>query len=141
MPGNDEPAQHRVTAGPSQAGERLDRLLAGTLPDLSRSRLKNLIIEGRVRLGEATLRDPSHRVKPGQIFTISIPPAREAKPAGQAIALDVVYEDDDLIVVNKPAGMVVHPAPGNPDATTCTTREWVCPDCDYFEEADEETSR
>ena len=117
MPGNDEPAQHRVTAGPSQAGERLDRLLAGTLPDLSRSRLKNLIIEGRVRLGEATLRDPSHRVKPGQIFTISIPPAREAKPAGQAIALDVVYEDDDLIVVNKPAGMVVHPAPGNPDAT------------------------
>jgi 23S rRNA pseudouridine1911/1915/1917 synthase len=117
MPGNDVPAQHRITAGPSQAGERLDRLLAGTLPDLSRSRLKNLIIEGRVRLGEATLRDPSHRVKPGQIFTISIPPAREAKPAGQAIELDIVYEDDDLIVINKPAGMVVHPAPGNPDAT------------------------
>jgi 23S rRNA pseudouridine1911/1915/1917 synthase len=51
------------------------------------------------------------------VFTISIPPAREAKPAGQAIALDVIHEDDDLIVINKPAGMVVHPAPGNPDAT------------------------
>jgi 23S rRNA pseudouridine1911/1915/1917 synthase len=117
MQRDDEPARHQVTAGTSQAGERLDRLLAGTLPELSRSRLKNLIIEGCVRLGEATLRDPSHRVKPGQVFTISIPPVREAKPAGQAIALAVVYEDDDLIVVNKPAGMVVHPAPGNPDAT------------------------
>ena len=117
MPGNDEPAQHQVTAGPSQAGERLDRLLAGALPDLSRSRLKTLIIEGRVRLGERDHNDPSHRVKPGQVFTISIPPAREAKPAGQAIALDIVYEDDDLIVLDKPAGMVVHPAPGNPDGT------------------------
>jgi 23S rRNA pseudouridine1911/1915/1917 synthase len=117
MQRDDEPAQHRVTAGPSQAGERLDRLLAGTLPDLSRSRLKTLIVEGRVRLGEATIGNPSYRVKPGQVFTISIPPLREAKPAGQDIALDVVYEDDDLIVINKPAGMVVHPAPGNPDAT------------------------
>jgi len=117
MQWEDDEAQHLVTAGPAQAGERLDRLLAGTLPDLSRSRLKNLIIEGRVRLGEATLRDPSHRVKPGQVFTVSIPAAREAKPAGQDIALDVVFEDADLIVVNKPAGMVVHPAPGNPDAT------------------------
>jgi 23S rRNA pseudouridine1911/1915/1917 synthase len=117
MQRDDDAAQHRVTAGSGQAGERLDRLLAGTLPDMSRSRLKNLIIEGRVRLGEATLRDPSHRVKPGQTFTISIPAAREAVPAGQAIPLDVVYEDEDLIVVNKPAGLVVHPAPGNPDAT------------------------
>jgi 23S rRNA pseudouridine1911/1915/1917 synthase len=117
MQQDDDAAQHRVTAGAAQAGERLDRLLAGTLPDMSRSRLKNLILEGRVRLGEATLRDPSHRVKPGQTFTISIPAAREAVPAGQAMALDIVYEDNDLIVVNKPAGLVVHPGPGNPDAT------------------------
>src|SRR5262245_49737155 len=110
-------AQHRVIAGPAQAGERLDRLLAGNLPDMSRSRLKNLIIEGRVRLGDATLKDPSHRVKPGQVFTVSIPAPKEAKPAGQAMALDIVHEDEDLIVINKPAGLVVHPAPGNPDAT------------------------
>jgi 23S rRNA pseudouridine1911/1915/1917 synthase len=117
MQRDDDSAHHRVTAGPAHAGERLDRLLAGTLPDMSRSRLKNLIIEGCVRLGEATLRDPSHRVKPGQTFTISIPATRDAVPLGQTIDLDIVYEDDDLIVVNKPAGMVVHPAPGNPDAT------------------------
>jgi 23S rRNA pseudouridine1911/1915/1917 synthase len=110
-------AQHRVTAGPAQAGERLDRLLAGNLPDMSRSRLKNLIIEGRVRLGDATLKDPSHRVKPGQVFTVFIPAPTEAGPAGQAMALDIIYEDEDLIVINKPAGLVVHPAPGNPDAT------------------------
>src|SRR5262245_66082452 len=114
MQRDDDAAQHLVTAGPDQAGERLDRLLAGTLPDLSRSRLKNLIIEGCVRLGEATLRDPSHRVKPGETFTISITPAREAVPAGQPMALDIVYEDDDLIVVNKPSGLVVHPARGTP---------------------------
>src|SRR5262249_2462073 len=65
----------------------------------------------------ATIADPSHRVKAGQSFTLTVPEARPARPQAQSIALDVVYEYADLIVVNKPAGMVVHPGPGNPDGT------------------------
>jgi 23S rRNA pseudouridine1911/1915/1917 synthase len=109
--------KHEVTAGPDDTGTRLDRLLAGHLPDLSRSRLKALVEAGHVSAGGATISDPSYRVKPGQTFAIIVPEARPARPKGQAIALDVVYEDEDLIVVNKPAGMVVHPSPGNPDMT------------------------
>jgi 23S rRNA pseudouridine1911/1915/1917 synthase len=112
-----EPTGHRVIAGAEHAGERLDRLLAGALKDQSRSRLKALILDGRVRLGAATIRDPAHRVKPGEVFTVTVPPAGPAAPAAQAMDLNVVYEDMDLIVIDKPAGLVVHPAPGNPDAT------------------------
>jgi 23S rRNA pseudouridine1911/1915/1917 synthase len=103
------------------AGERLDRALARALAahaePLSRSRLKSLIEEGRVSSGERTISDPSARVKPGQDFVILVPAARDATPRAQAIGLRVVYEDDALIVIDKPAGMVVHPAPGNEDAT------------------------
>jgi len=117
MTAQDEAVQHSVTATPGEADTRLDRLLAAHLPDLSRSRLKALVESGHVTASGATISDPSYRVKPGQAFTITIPPARPAKPQGQSIALDIVYEDTDLIVINKPAGMVIHPAPGNPDLT------------------------
>jgi len=109
--------EHQVTADPGDAGTRLDRLLARRLPDLSRSRVKALVETGQVRAGGATISDPSYRVKPGQTFAIIVPEVRPATPQGQAIALDIVYEDQDLIVINKPAGMVVHPSPGNPDKT------------------------
>lgn len=109
--------KHDVTAAPAEAGTRLDRLLAQHLPDLSRSRVKALVEAGHVSAGGATISDPSYRVKPGQTFAIIVPEARPAKPQGQAIALDVVYEDGDLIVINKPAGIVMHPSPGNPDMT------------------------
>ena len=115
------------------AGERLDRAIAIQAPDLglpslSRSRVKALIEQGLVTISEAgvnagpdetavTIDDPSYRVKPGQHIGLVVPPAEEAVPQGQVIPLDIVYEDDDLIVLNKPAGMVVHPAPGNPDQT------------------------
>src|SRR5262245_25109999 len=111
------PKQHEVMASDAAAGTRLDRLIAASLPELSRSRVKALIEAGQVATGGATISDPSHRVKPGQSFAILVPEARPATPTAQAIALDIVYEDSDLIVVNKPAGMVVHPAPGNPDST------------------------
>ena len=99
------------------AGERLDKHLAGGAPELSRSRIKSLILAGQVVSGGATITDPSYRVKPGMRFEITVPEPVPAQPRGQAIALTVVHEDDALIVIDKPAGMVVHPAPGNPDAT------------------------
>ncbi len=105
------------TVGPEDEGERLDRFLARRLPDFSRSRLKQLIEAGRLSAGGATLSEPSRRVKPGQVFRLSLPEAAPAKPEGQAMDLAIVYEDADVIVVDKPAGLVVHPAPGNPDRT------------------------
>jgi 23S rRNA pseudouridine1911/1915/1917 synthase len=111
------PKQHEVMASDAAAGTRLDRLIAASLPELSRSRVKALIEAGQVATGGATISDPSYRVKPGQSFAILVPEARPAAPTAQAIALDIIYEDADLIVVNKPAGMVVHPGPGNPDST------------------------
>ena len=101
----------------AQAGHRLDRVLAGTLGDLSRARIQQLLSEGRVTRDGATIKDANHRVKGGDIFQIFVPPAAEARPRGQDIPLDVVYEDKDLIVIEKPAGLVVHPAAGNPDST------------------------
>src|SRR3984885_6181096 len=104
-------------AGDDHAGWRLDRFLAATLPDFSRSRLQQLLEVGAVSLGARTIKDANHRVKPGDSFTVTVPPTLPAVPQGQDIPLEVVYEDKDLIVINKPAGLVVHPAAGNPDGT------------------------
>ena len=79
--------------------------------------MKSLILAGQVTSGGATITDPSYRVKPGESFTVSVPEPVAPLPRGQDIALAVVHEDSALIVIDKPAGMVVHPAPGNPDAT------------------------
>ncbi len=106
-----------LSAGADDSGARLDKFLADTLPDLSRTRIKALIKDSQLTSSGATITDPSYRVKPDQTFNLTIPKATPAIPRGQAIALDVVYEDAALIVINKPAGMVVHPAPGNPDST------------------------
>lgn len=102
---------------PEEAGTRLDKWLAARLPELSRTRVRALIEDGRVAWDGVTIADPSARVKPGQSVRLSVPPERPAEPEAQDIALDVVYEDDDLIVIEKPVGMVVHPAPGSPDET------------------------
>ncbi|HEX4371282.1 MAG TPA: RluA family pseudouridine synthase [Rhizomicrobium sp.] len=100
-----------------QAGRRLDRVLASLLPDLSRSRLENLIDQGAVTRGGTTIKDANHRVKGGETYDIAVPDVVPARPRGQDIPLTVVYEDKDLIVIDKPAGLVVHPAAGNPDGT------------------------
>jgi 23S rRNA pseudouridine1911/1915/1917 synthase len=105
------------TAEEADAGLRLDKLLAQRLPALSRSRLKALIESGRVSSGGATIGDANRRVKPGEVFVVDVPPPEPAVPAGEAIALDIVYEDTQLIVVDKPAGLVVHPAPGHAGGT------------------------
>ena len=96
---------------------RLDRFLAAVFPDFSRSRLEGLIDAGAVARNEKTIRDANHRVKPGERYTLAVPAPRSAVPQAQAIPLTIVYEDKDLIVIDKQAGLVVHPAAGNPDGT------------------------
>jgi 23S rRNA pseudouridine1911/1915/1917 synthase len=95
------------------AGERLDRVLATRVAELSRSRHKALILAGRVAIDGATIRDPGHRVNAGAAVTLELPPPDDTAVGPEAIPLAVVYEDDDIIIVNKPAGLVVHPAAGN----------------------------
>jgi 23S rRNA pseudouridine1911/1915/1917 synthase len=111
----DAPAP--VTAGTEDTGERVDRLLASRLGQLSRSRVKMLIEDGRVTADGVTITNPSFRVKPGQFFTLDVPPPVDDRPAPQQMALSILYEDAELVVLDKPAGLVVHPAPGNPDRT------------------------
>ena len=110
-------AEKRVVVEPGDAGERLDRLLAARLAEMSRTRLKHLVEAGRVTMDGATIKDPSLRVKPGQTFVLSVPAPVADRPEPQAMALAIVYEDPHLLVLDKPAGLVVHPAPGNPDRT------------------------
>jgi 23S rRNA pseudouridine1911/1915/1917 synthase len=114
-----ETAERRfeVEAGAGDRGRRLDRLLAAALPALSRSRLKALILEGRVACGGAVISEPSRRVKPGERYAVVVPPAAPAVPAAQHIPLEILHEDAHLVVIVKPAGLTVHPAPGNPDRT------------------------
>src|SRR5258707_11921907 len=97
----------------AQAGERLDRALAAHLEALSRSRLKALILAGHVTISGRTIRDPSHRVNAGDEIAVAVPPAEPAGPGPEPIPLAVVYEDADIIVIDKPRGLVVHPAAGN----------------------------
>ena len=109
--------KYEVTAGPAHEGARLDRFLADALPQLSRSRLKRLIASGQVRAKGLVLDAPAAKVRSGQTFSILVPESAPARPAAQAIPLAVTYEDDELIVIDKPAGLVVHPGAGNPDRT------------------------
>jgi 23S rRNA pseudouridine1911/1915/1917 synthase len=106
-----------IRTGEADAGQRLDRLLALHLPQLSRTRLKRLIESGHVTERGATVRDPSLRVRYDQNFVVILPEIEEAAPRPEPIRLDIRFEDAHLIVIDKPAGMVVHPAPGNPEGT------------------------
>jgi 23S rRNA pseudouridine1911/1915/1917 synthase len=121
----NDPRIETVTVAAAQQGDRLDRVLAAQLAapqstaqvatqgSLSRSRLKALILAGRVTVGGRTIRDPGHHVNAGDVLAVTVPPPESAEPEGEAIPLKVVYEDDDIIVIDKPAGLVVHPAAGN----------------------------
>jgi 23S rRNA pseudouridine1911/1915/1917 synthase len=112
-----DPSKISVHAAPHDAGARLDRFLADRLTEVSRSRLKNLILEGAVTRDGVLTRDVSEPVYPSATYTIQIPPPEPATPAGEKIPFHILYEDSHLLVLNKPAGLVVHPAPGNPDGT------------------------
>src|SRR5713226_3410197 len=111
-----------VTVAGDEGSIRLDRVLAVRLAELSRSRLKALILAGQVSIisvtvGSAPIRDPAYHVAAGDTITIDVPQAVAAEPAGEDIALDIVYEDDDIIVIDKPKGLVVHPAAGHETGT------------------------
>ena len=93
------------------AGERLDRFLVSRLPELSRSRIQSLMDEGRVRV-DGVARKASHRIQQGEAVTIEVPPAPPPGVEPESIPLEILYEDEDVAVVNKPAGMVVHPGAG-----------------------------
>ncbi|MBT5194243.1 MAG: hypothetical protein HOM07_17995, partial [Rhodospirillaceae bacterium] len=120
---NPEAETYQITVAPDAARQRLDRLLSGQLETLSRMRIKALIEAGQVQIRNPdddngrTVTEASYRVKPGERIDLTVPPAEEAIPLPQAMDLDIVFEDEHLIVIDKPAGLVVHPAPGNPDHT------------------------
>ncbi|MGA8144597.1 MAG: RluA family pseudouridine synthase [Candidatus Acidiferrales bacterium] len=94
-----------------QAGQRLDRFLSSELPDLSRTRIQSLMDEGRVLVDGAAMK-PSHKVEEGSTVVIDVPPPQEPGVAPEDIPLDVLYADDDIAIINKPAGMIVHPGAG-----------------------------
>ena len=106
-----------ILAGPESAGQRVDRFLADAIGTMSRSRVKSLIDDGRVRRGEHVMREPAEIVRAGVVYRLNPPIPVAAQPQAQAIDFPILYEDGDLIVLDKPAGLVVHPAPGNLDGT------------------------
>lgn len=110
-----------------EAGERVDRYIAGQVPDLSRSYVQRLIEEGRITVKGGTTK-ASYRVEMGDEIVIRLPPPEETKLKPEPIPLDIVYQDQDIIVVNKPAGMVVHPAHGHGAGTLINAILAHCPD-------------
>ncbi len=111
------PQTHDITATEADHGQRVDRFLAERIGGLSRSRVKALIEEGHVTRDGETLTEPAQAVRPGSLYRVTEPPPAPARPQAQAMALDILFEDAHLIVLDKPAGLVVHPAPGNLDGT------------------------
>ncbi len=107
----------QLDVGPDDAGKRLDAFLAERMPELSRARLQALIRDGRVGSTGGLIPEPSRRVKEGERLVLTVPPPTAATPRAQAMPLEVVFEDEHLIVLVKPAGIVVHPAPGHADGT------------------------
>ncbi len=107
----------QITVPPLEKKARLDAFLAENILALSRTRIKALITSGEVFLKDTPILDVSYSVKEGDDFQVRVPPATEAIPQAQDIPLSILYEDDDILVIDKPAGLTVHPAPGNPDST------------------------
>jgi 23S rRNA pseudouridine1911/1915/1917 synthase len=105
-----------VEVAAADVGLRLDRALANALPDLSRARIHALIADGAVSYDDAAARDPAAKARAG-VYRIAIPPPAPATPEPEAIPLTVLFEDADLIVLDKPAGIAAHPAPGSERGT------------------------
>jgi 23S rRNA pseudouridine1911/1915/1917 synthase len=108
--------QQEIAVSGKEAGNRLDRVLAER-SELSRTRLKSLILAGEVAVGGRAVRDPSHKVNAGDAIVVNVPEPEPAEPSGEDIPLKIVFEDDEIIVIDKPAGLVVHPAAGHASGT------------------------
>jgi len=106
-----------VTIAAEEVGLRLDRVLAAHIATMSRSRLKALILAGQVKIAARTIRDPAASVNSGDTVIVTLPPPERASPEGEVIPLNVIYEDDAIIVIDKPKGLVVHPAAGHTSGT------------------------
>ena len=110
-----------------ESGERIDALLAQEIEEVTRSQVVRLIAEGAVTLRCAPIKK-NHRVTAGEVFVVEIPEVEETEIVAEDIPLDIAFEDDDLVVVNKPRGMVVHPAPGHANGTLVNALLWHCGD-------------
>lgn len=111
-----------------QAGERLDKFLREDISDISRSQMQKLIVSGNVSVDDNIITDKDYKVREEDSYVIIIPPAVDADPVAEDIALDIVYEDEDIVVVNKAAGMTVHPAPGSYSGTLVNALLFHCKD-------------
>ena len=116
-----------VTIVAEESGDRVDALLARSIDSMTRSAAQRLIEDGAVLLGGKAVKK-NYKCAAGDRFEVLLPEAEETELVAQDIPLDVVYEDGDVIVVNKPRGMVVHPAPGHPDGTLVNALLWHCGD-------------
>lgn len=123
---SDEDCGLEIEVSSLYEGQRADKVLSALCDDLSRSRLQSLIREGAVLLNGQVLKSPSFKVGEGDVFLLSIPEPLSAEPQPEDIALDIVYEDDDMLVVNKRAGMVVHPGAGNWSGTMVNALLFYC---------------
>ena len=123
----DRAQTHSLTVSLENDGRcRLDKYLSSQIQFLSRTRLKSLIEEGNVMISGQSVKEASYLVNSGEEVSVTIPAPRPTLPEGQNIYLDIVYEDENLIVINKPAGLVVHPAAGNPDKTLVNALIFYC---------------
>lgn len=117
---------YQVKVNEQQAGERIDASLSMALPHISRSFFQKLIQEGKVSVDGAVCTSKKLPTQEGQLITVQIPPPRELEVKAQDIPLDIIYEDEDVLVVNKPKGMVVHPAAGNYENTLVNAVMYHC---------------
>lgn len=109
-----------------QQNERMDRYLVENFPHMSRNYIQSLMVDGYVTLAGKTISNPSAKVKPGEWVTVTLPEVKMTAMVAEQIPLEIVFEDDYLIVVNKPAGLVVHPAPGNETGTLVNALLFHC---------------
>lgn len=118
---------HIISVAPEKAGERIDKIICGAIDSLSRSAVQKIIDEGGVSVGGVII-SKNYKVRANDMIKLIVPEAKELEVTPENIPLDVRYEDRDLLVVNKPKGMVVHPAAGNYDGTLVNALLYHCKD-------------
>jgi 23S rRNA pseudouridine1911/1915/1917 synthase len=123
-----EEQEWQLLVDAADAGSRLDAALARAVPVFSRNRIKDLILAGSVAINGRAVTEPKYKLRDGEEVTLVAPQPIEAEPTPENIPLDILYEDDQLIVINKPVGMVVHPAPGNYTGTLVNALLYHCGD-------------